>query len=219
VTSPPRGASAVKTFVELGVNIGLPWLVYTLLSPHYGDFVGLAASAAPPALWSLFELALNRKLDALSLLILGGILLSLLAVALGGSPRMLMVRDNLFSVPIGLAFLVSIWMKRPLIYYLASAVLARQSAEDLAGFRAAWGRPHVVRGLRLMSLVWGVGLIAQGVLLGWMAWTWPIGPYLLVSPVIGYGAMAVMGGWSWWYSMRMRRVSAALYPPGHTNRL
>jgi hypothetical protein len=210
MTPPKRGASGIKTLVELGVNIALPWLVYTLVSPHYGDFVGLAASAAPPALWSLFELALYRKLDALSLLILGGILLSLLAVALGGSPRMLMVRDNLFSVPIGLAFLVSVWTRRPLIYYVASAILARQSEDDLANFRLAWTRPHVVRGLRLMSLVWGVGLIAQGVLLGWMAWTWPIGPFLLVSPVIGYGAMVLMGVWSWWYSQRMRQISARL---------
>ena len=39
---------------------------------------------------------------------------------------MLMVRDNLFTAPIGLAFLASAWLKRPLIYYMAGAVLARQ---------------------------------------------------------------------------------------------
>jgi hypothetical protein len=204
--------SGLKTAAELVVNIGLPWLVYTLVSPQYGDFAGLAASAAPPALWSLYELALFRQLDALSLLILGGILLSLLAVALGGSPRMLMVRDNLFTVPIGLAFLGSVWLKRPLIYYVAGAILARNSPEDRANFELAWRRPHVLRGLRVMSLVWGLGLTAQGMLLGWMAWTWPIGPYLLVSPVIGYGAMVVMGGWSWWYQNGLRRISERLYP-------
>jgi hypothetical protein len=208
----PRGASGLKTVIELAVNIGLPWLIYTLVSPHYGDFAGLAASAAPPALWSLYELALYRQIDALSLLILGGILLSLLAVALGGSPRMLMVRDNLFTVPIGLAFLGSVWLKRPLIYFVAAAILARNSPEDRAGFELAWRRPHVLRGLRIMSLVWGLGLTAQGVLLGWMAWTWPIGPFLLVSPVIGYGAMVALGGWSWWYQNGLRRTSERLYP-------
>ncbi len=213
---PPAGsrgrAPGLFSFIELLVNLGLPWLVYTLLSPHYGDFIGLAASAAPPALWSLFELAMFRKLDALSLLILGGISLSLLAVAFGGSPRMLMVRDNLFTVPIGLAFLGTAWLKRPLFYYAVAAFLARQPGDGRANFESAWQRPHITRGLRVISIVWGVGLILQGVLLGWMAWTWPIGPYLLVSPVLGYGAMALMGVWTWWYQGQLRVVSERLYP-------
>jgi hypothetical protein len=56
-----------------------------------------------------------------------------------------------------------------------------------------------------MSLVWGAGLVAQGLLLGWMAWTWPIATYLLVSPVIGYGAVAAMGFWTWRYQSDLRR--------------
>ena len=167
----------------------------------------MAASAAPPALWSLYELAVRRVLDALSILVLSGIALSLLAVGLGGSPRMLLVRDNIFSVPIGLAFLISAVTKKPLIYYLASATLARQSAEQRAVFEANWQRPQVLRGLRIMSLVWGVGLTAQGVFLAWAALTWPISTYLIVAPVIGYGAVALLGVWTWRYRARLRRGS------------
>jgi hypothetical protein len=189
----------------LFVNLGAPWLVYTWLTPRYGDFIALAVSAAPPMLWSVYELARFRKIDALSLIVIAGILLSLAAVGFGGSPRMLMVRENIFSVPIGLAFLVSLLLKRPLIYYLANAVMGRNSPETQAQFQANWERPHVLRALRIMSLVWGAGLVAQGLLLGWMAWTWPIGTYLLVSPVIGYGAVAAMGFWTWRYQHRLRQ--------------
>jgi hypothetical protein len=189
----------------MGVNIGAPWAVYTLLSPRFGDFVGLAASAAPPMAWSLYELARFRKLDALSIIVLAGILLSLFAVGLGGSPRMLMVRENLFSVPIGLAFLLSAVTKRPLIYFLAGAIFARESVERRAAFESAWQLPYVLRGLRVMSVMWGIGLIAQGAVLGWMAWTWPIGRYLLVSPVLGYGAIAALGFWTYLYQQTLRR--------------
>ena len=61
-----------------------------------------------------------------------------------------------------------------------------------------------------MSLVWGVGLTAQGLLLGWMAWTWPIGPFLLISPVLGYGSMILMGIWTWRYQGQLRRHSEKL---------
>jgi len=140
-------------------------------------------------------------------LVLAGIALSLLAVGLGGSPRMLMVRDNLFSVPIGLAFLISAFTRRPLIYYLAMAFFGRESPERQAGFKANWQRPHVLRGLRVMSAVWGVGLIAQGALLGWMALTWPIGRLLIISPIIGYGTILVLGIWTYRYQQTLRARS------------
>jgi hypothetical protein len=213
--SPPPGAAraaagtkfriSAKTIAELAVNILLPWLVYRELNKPYGEFDALAASAAPPILWSAYELARFRKLDALSLLVLGSIVLSLMALAFGGSPRLLMVRENLFSLPIGAAFLASTFMARPLIYYMARATFARESPDHLALFEQAWRRPHVLRGLRVMSAVWGAGLIFQGALLGWMAWTWPVERYLLVSPVVGYGIIGALAIWTYSYRQALRR--------------
>ena len=194
--------------VELVVNLVLPWATYTLLVPHTSEFAAIAWSAAPPTLWSLLELARHRKLDALSVLVLAGIALSLVALAFGGSPRMLMVRENLFTVPIGLAFLFSLGLKKPLIYYAAAATMARSSPEQHAAFEAAWQRPVVTRSLRVISLVWGVGLVGQGLLLGWMAWTWPIPTFLWASPIIGYGFFAVLGVWTWYYRRQRQRWAA-----------
>jgi len=191
--------------VELAVNLVLPYLVYTFAAGRWGEFDALAGSAAPPALWNLYELARFRKIDALSLVVLGGIGLSMLAVLLGGSPRMLMVRENLFSVPIGLAFLVTAPMRRPLLYFMASAIFARSDPAGHPGLLRAFERPAVVRGLRVMSVVWGVGLAGQGVLLGWMALWCDIPTYLLISPVIGYGAVVAMGVWTYWYSGKLQR--------------
>ena len=213
-TPPPnagRMAPGIRLAAELTVNLVLPWLTYRLLLPHTSEFAAIAWSAAPPTLWSLVELARHRTLDALSLLVLGGIALSLAALAFGGSPRMLMVRENLFTAPIGLLFLASLLLKKPLIYYAARATLARADPEGAAQFEAAYQRPHVARGLRVMSLVWGVGLTLQGVLLGWMAWTWPVERFIVLSPIIGYGIVALLRVWTWRYRAGMaRRVPAAV---------
>jgi hypothetical protein len=201
----------LKFALELIVNLVLPWLTYRLLAPYTSEFAATAWSAAPPTLWSLIELIRHRSLDALSVLVITGIALSLAALVFGGSPRMLLVRENLFTAPLGLLFLLSLAMKRPLIYYAARAVMTRNApSEHQARFEAAWQTPPVLRGLRIMSLVWGCGLIFQGLLLGWMAWTWPTERYLILSPIIGYGIFAVLGVWSWQYRKVLGRRAAAV---------
>ncbi len=194
--------------LELFVNLALPWLTYRLAAPHTTEFAAIAWSAAPPTLWSLAELIRNRTIDALSLLVLAGIALSLAALLFGGSSRMLMVRENLFTIPIGLLFLASLVLKKPLIYYAARATFARGAPDLQERFDANWQRPVVLHGLRVMSLVWGAGLVAQGALLGWMAWTWPVERYLILSPIIGYGMLGLLGVWTWFYRDALARRSA-----------
>jgi hypothetical protein len=55
----------------------LPWLCYRWAVPQWGETAGLIASSLPPLLWSGIELLRFRRIDALSLLVLAGILLSL----------------------------------------------------------------------------------------------------------------------------------------------
>jgi hypothetical protein len=202
-------AAHAKLTAELTVNLVLPWLTYRLAAPYTTEFAATAWSAAPPTVWSLIELIRHRKIDALSALVLGGIALSLGALLFGGSPRMLLVRENLFTIPIGLLFLVSLGMKKPLIYHAARAVMMRNADPGQHAFEANLQRPAILHGMRVLSLVWGVGLIAQGVLLGWMAWTWKVETYLILSPIIGYGMLGVLGLWSWRYGQTMARNARA----------
>src|SRR6201996_3930508 len=161
--------------LELAVNLLLPWLAYRLAMPHWGETGGLIASAVPPVVWSLVELARFRRVDALSLIVLLGIVLSIGAMALGGSPRMLLLRESLVSGAVGVAFLLSLPMPRPLIFYLARATVAREMAGGAAHFEALWReRPGLAPAMRTMTLVWGVGLTAETALRAWMALTWPI---------------------------------------------
>ena len=74
---------------DVGVNFVLPFLIYSYAAPRLGDVQALLASSVPPILWSIAEFIRHRRLDALSLLVLAGIVLSLLAFFGGGGPRML----------------------------------------------------------------------------------------------------------------------------------
>ncbi|NML32228.1 VC0807 family protein [Paraburkholderia antibiotica] len=192
--------------LELVVNFLLPWLAYRLARPHVGETGALIASAVPPLVWSAIELVRFRRVDALSAMVIVGIVLSIGAMALGGSPRMLLLRESLVSGAVGVAFLLSLPMRRPLIFYLARATVAREMEGGAAHFEALWReRPGLASAMRMMTLVWGVGLTAETALRAWMALTWPIERFLVVSPFIGYGIYAGLGLWTLWYRKTMRR--------------
>ncbi|MCX4146440.1 MULTISPECIES: VC0807 family protein [Paraburkholderia] len=202
--------------LELAVNFLLPWLAYRFALPHLGETGALIASAVPPIVWSLIELVRFRRVDALSVMVVAGIVLSVAAMALGGSPRMLLLRESLVSGAVGVVFLLSLPMRRPLIFYLARATVAREMEGGAERFETLWReRPALVSAMRLMTLVWGVGLTGETALRAWMALTWPIERFLVVSPFIGYGIYGALTLWTLWYRKTMRsRVEARVQPGG-----
>ncbi|CAB3730669.1 hypothetical protein LMG24238_05703 [Paraburkholderia sediminicola] len=202
--------------LELAVNFLLPWLAYRFTLPHLGETGALIASAVPPIVWSLIELVRFRRVDALSIMVVVGIVLSVAAMALGGSPRMLLLRESLVSGAVGVVFLLSLPMRRPLIFYLARATVAREMEGGAERFETLWReRPALVSAMRLMTLVWGVGLTGETALRAWMALTWPIERFLVVSPFIGYGIYSALALWTLWYRKTMRsRVDARVQPGG-----
>jgi hypothetical protein len=192
---------------ELAVNLLLPWVAYRIALPHYGEVGGLVASAIPPVGWSIVELVRFRRVDALASIVLLGIALSLLAMAFGGGPRVLLMRECLASGAIGVTFLISLFARRPLVYYLARATVARETPEGVERFELLWQeRREFALAMRMLTAVWGVGLTADAGLRAWLAATWPIERFLVISPMIGYGAFGGLLAWTFWYRTRMRRI-------------
>ena len=197
---PPRVGTRATFVIDMAVNIILPVLVYIWLKPHLGDIDALLASSLPPIAWSLIEFLRRRKIDALSMLVLAGIALSLLAFAGGGGIHLLQLRENLVTGLIGLAFLGSAAIGHPLIYQLARATEARKSAANQAAFEARRDKPLFKRTIMTMTLVWGTGLVTSATLSIALVYTLPIQTYLIISPILGYGTMGALTLWTLWLS-------------------
>jgi hypothetical protein len=63
--------------------------------------------------------------------------------------------------------------------------------------------------MMVMTLVWGFGLLAQTALACVLVFTMSIQAYLLVSPIVGYGALGALALWTFWYARRQRQLGAA----------
>jgi intracellular septation protein A len=195
--------------LELLVNFILPFLIYNYGEKPLGQVHALMASSGPPIAWTIIEFARHRRVDALSMLVLAGIGLSLLAYLGGGSVRFLQLREKLVTVTIGLVFLGSAAIGRPLIYQLARATIQRRNPAELGDFEAMRDNVFFRRTMTVMTLVWGAGLVAEAAVAAVLVLTLSVRQYLLVAPVVGYGAMGVLSLWTFWYARRARRRGEA----------
>src|SRR5882757_2335040 len=173
--------------IELFVNFLLPYVIYVKAEAGIGQVHALLAASLPPIVWGVIEFARKRRVDAVSILVLAGIVLSLLAFLGGGSARFLQLRENLVTGLIGLAFLGSAAIGHPLIYQLALAQKSRQSQTEAARFESLRDKPRFRRTMTIMTLVWGFGLLFQTTVACVLVFRLSIPHYLVVSPIIGYG--------------------------------
>jgi hypothetical protein len=196
--------------VEALVNVLLPFAIYSYAEAPFGAVRALLASSAPPTLWSLVEFARHRRFDALSLLVLSGIILSLLAMIGGGGVRFLQLREKLVTGVIGLTFLGSALIGKPLVYELARATKRRKSEDEALQFEALQIHAGFRRTMMVMTLVWGLGLLAEVAASVALMLVLSIREYLLIHHLLGYGTMGALSLWSFLYAGRARRRGEAL---------
>ncbi|WP_168789249.1 VC0807 family protein [Paraburkholderia aromaticivorans] len=205
----------LRYLTALIVNVALPWLAYRLAFPHCGQLGALAASALPLIAWMSWDLLRYRHFDALSALVLVGILLSLLAISvgLGGNARMREIEEPMVSGMIGASFLVSLALPKPLVFYLARSTMSREDHRNIESFEKHWReRPSLVAYIRLMTLVWGIGLTGENILRSLIVWQWPDDPHsAIASNVLRYGVYAGLTAWTFW-CRRLIKQDALRYP-------
>ncbi len=196
--------------LEILVNGVLPLVIYQLTDKRLGDVGALIASSVPPVVWSVYQFVRARRIDAVSLLIITGIALSLLALLGGGGAKFLQLRENLVTGVIGAIFLGSVAIGQPLIYHLARAGMNRNNqAGEAAEFQALRDNPFFKRTMRMMTLVWGAGLIARTAVAVYLVFQVSIPAFLAINPVLGYVSTGLLAGWTFWYAQRARRIGAA----------
>lgn len=201
--------NGLHLLAEALVNVVLPFLIYNYAEGSLGAVRALLASSAPPILWSLVEFARHRRLDALSVLVIGGIALSLLAMIGGGGVRFLQLREKLVTGVIGLAFVGSALIGKPLIYELARSTMRRRSEDEAREFEALQVHAGFRRTMTVMTLVWGFGLLADVAVSVVLVFVLSIRQYLIVNPILGYGTMGALSLWSLLYGRRAKRRGEA----------
>jgi hypothetical protein len=198
--------------LALLVTFALPFLIYTIAKPSVGNVHALLIASLPTIAMIiiafagiLIGFARTRRIDALSILALVDLVLSLLAFALGvagGGVRFLQLRGQLAKTVIGFVFLASAAMGKPLIYQLARARIKRRSSVEVASFEAMRDRPTFRRAMMIMTLAWGTGLIVEAAISYVLTFVLTVEQYLLVRPIMDFSSIGALTAWTYWYARR-----------------
>lgn len=182
----------------------LPVVGYALLRPHVGnDATALAAVMVFP----LADIALERRrhggFEPVGIISLIGIAVGLVgAVALHGNATLLKLRESMLTGLFGLVCLLSLFARRPAMFFLGRAFATGGDPDKVAEFDAIWELPGTSRRFRLVTAVWGVGLLGETTLRTILALTISTERFLTIAPVVGWITIGALI----WYSTRAIRA-------------
>src|SRR5262249_16646868 len=148
------------------------------------ELTALIAATIFPTLKSIYELSCRRKLDPVAVTVFLGIATSILALFLGGDPRLPLIRESLFTGAFGAYCLLSLAFQRPVMFYFARYFVAGRDSQRRTAFEARAQQPQFRRGLQTVTAVWGGIYASEFVIRAILVYTLPTAVVLSVSPVM-----------------------------------
>jgi intracellular septation protein A len=181
-------------FLNLFWDIGLSLAAYYgLRAMGASPYVALLGGTVTAGLRIAYVWLRTRRLDGFAAFMLAEFGLGLGLAFVTGDVRFLVAKDSFSTAAAGLIFLATCVIGRPMVWQAAArfqpaarAELERQWDTD-AGFRRAF---------RILTLVWGAGLLAESVARVVVAYTLPVDAAAGLSLLLRLGTTAVLVLWT-----------------------
>jgi hypothetical protein len=181
-----RGMAAL--LIRLMINLAGPVVAYVLLRPHtHSDITALVVGAAIPVAYTAGMLLWRRRLDAISVFAIACFGLGLLVVvATGGNELVFKLREDIWSGVLGLACLISVAVRRPLLIVVLR--LAGRRSTDIAERASS---PQARRISTVTTGVIGVILLVHALVIVALALTTSTATFLALKGLL---SLAIVGG-------------------------
>ncbi|MFI9253811.1 VC0807 family protein [Streptomyces sp. NPDC053069] len=202
-TKAGRGGPARSALPAIAADLALPLLVYyAARALGAGQGPALLLSGAPPALRLVTGAVRQRRIDGMDLFVTVLLAAAALTTLIGGSTRILLFKDAALSLVVGGWVLGTGFTGRPLAFQLGqrlhrgTAVRIRARMwQDSAEFR---------RGLRVLTVVWGVEQLLDGGIGTLAAATLPTDVVPLLGRVVSFLLFALAAAVTAAYARRFR---------------
>jgi hypothetical protein len=190
----------------VALNAVVPVLLYQA-ARRYGSFSeygALAVAAVFPVVRSGFGLLVRRQIDPIAILILLGIGADCISISLGGSARLLLVRESVFTGAFGLACFASLLLPRPMMFYFGRFLVAGTDPIRVARFNSAWQFAEVRFTHRLITVVWGLAFVGDLLIRILLIVYLPASLVLIISPIVLGAIIVTVMTWAFAYGGRVR---------------
>ena len=154
----PAATSRRRTLLPILLDLIIPTAGYFLL--HWAglsDVWALTIAGSATALNALLTTVRRGRLDALGLLIVAEIAVSVALVASTGDPRLILARPAVYLAVAGVVNLVSCFAGRPLSYTAATPMATKGDPVRAVAYERAWHHSPELRAIH-RQLTAGIGL-------------------------------------------------------------
>jgi hypothetical protein len=192
--------------ISVALNALVPVVLYQLSKRYFSasELGALSVAALFPLVWSLVDLIRIGSLDPVAVLSLASIIMSMIAVAFGGSPKLLLIRESFFTGAFGIVCLVSLATPRPIMFYFARYFTAGRDPDRVAEFNLGLERPGFRRTMRLITIVWATTSLLEFATRVLLVYALAAATVLVVSPIVLGGLLIATISWTFAYGKRMR---------------
>ena len=207
VSSLPGRTSLLRSIVSLLIiNVAIPFGCYTLLKAHNAsDVTALGVAAIAPALDALISVLRGRRINIISLFVLGGLAVGFISIFLGGDPRLLLIRESLFTGALGITCFASLLFTRPLMFSVGRSFIAGKDPEHIARYNQLWENPSVRHTSRVTTIVWGIVYSSDFLLRLLLVSTLPVAAVLAFGPILTGVLIGLSLLWTFAYLRRARQ--------------
>ncbi|WP_051571471.1 VC0807 family protein [Cryptosporangium arvum] len=185
---PASNQSVLQSWViPLVANIALPIGTYfVLVGAGVGEVPALLLSGVWPAAELAWTLHRQRHVDEFSVFVLLGLLAGIATTVFSDDARAVFLKDSITTGVIGLAFLVTLVVAKPLTFYFGRRFATDGSKAQRDWWDGLWGHPDFRSLQRRLTTIWGLALVGEAVIRAVLTWRLGTGPMVVVNNVVPY---------------------------------
>lgn len=202
----PRANRFFGLYRMLALDVVLPLVaVQTGLHAGLTPVVALAVAALFPLADTVLGIVQSRSVSIIAAVSMVAILTGLGLAFTTGNALYAILKDSAFTLVFSLLFLGSLASSQPLVFRLYRQMLDPSAGAALQG---VWNERAAFRSVfRLMTLVWGLGLLGEALLRVLVSFTLPVRAAAGASPLIAFLCIGGLIAWTVLYSRARRRAA------------
>ncbi len=191
-------------------DIAGPLVAYNLLrSAGFSAVSALVLSGVFPAAGVIIGIAAHRRVDALGVLVLAGIAVGAVLGLVSHNARLVLDEGSVPTAVFGVICLGSLGTPKPLMYRLAVEFIGPDTPKGQE-FTGLWQYPEFRRVFRVVTVVWGIGYLAEAVARVVIVQNTSTGTALAITKVLPYAVAAVLTAWTIGYGRYQKRKGEQL---------
>ncbi len=182
-----------------------PLVAYQLLrSNGFSTVTALILSGVFPAVGVIISIASNRRVDAVGILVLAGIVVGAIIGLVSHNPKLVLDEGSVGTAVFGLLCFGSLFTAKPLMYRLAMEFIGADSPRGRE-FTGLWQYQEFRHVFRVTTAVWGTAYLLEAAARIVITQYTTAGTALTVSKIMPYAVAAVLVAWNVAYGRRSKR--------------